>query len=117
MLWNLALALHFLQEDPSAAPPVAANGSALAEMIHNSGPVAFAVLILLLIASIFSWAIMLSKWSSFGKAESQSKRFLRAFRKSGRLSEIANHNRSGPVHARRIADAFRTRRRSNEQIN
>ncbi|MCU1224027.1 MAG: MotA/TolQ/ExbB proton channel [Edaphobacter sp.] len=89
MLWNLALALHFLQEDPSAAPPVAANGSALAEMIHNSGPVAFAVLILLLIASIFSWAIMLSKWRSFSKAHLQGQRFVRAFRKSSRLSEIS----------------------------
>ncbi len=59
------------------------------EMIHNSGPVAFTVLVILLIASIFSWAIMLSKWSSFGRAQTQSKRFVRAFRKSTRLSEIA----------------------------
>jgi biopolymer transport protein TolQ len=77
------------QPDTSAPAPTAASSSALVEMIHNSGPVAFAVLILLLLCSIFSWAIMLSKWSSFGKAEKQSKRFIRAFRKSGRLSEIA----------------------------
>jgi biopolymer transport protein TolQ len=89
MVWTLALALYFLQEDPRAASPVAANGSALMEMIHNSGPVAFAVLIILLLASIFSWTIMLSKWSSFSKAQTQSQRFVRAFRKSTRLSEIA----------------------------
>jgi biopolymer transport protein TolQ len=89
MVWTLALAFHFLQEDPTAAPPVAANGSALAEMIHNSGPVAFTVLVILLIASIFSWTIMLSKWSSFRKAQIQGQRFVRAFRKSSRLSEIA----------------------------
>jgi biopolymer transport protein TolQ len=89
MLWTLALALHFLQDDPSAAPPVASNTSALGEMIHNSGPVAFTVLVILLIASIFSWAIMLSKWSSFRKAQMQGQRFIRAFRKSSRLSEIA----------------------------
>ncbi|WP_158790105.1 MotA/TolQ/ExbB proton channel family protein [Granulicella sp. L60] len=89
MLSTLALALHFLQEDPTAAPPAAANSSALVEMIHNSGPVAFAVLLILLLASIFSWTIMLSKWSSFGKAQTQSQRFIRAFRKSTRLSEIA----------------------------
>jgi biopolymer transport protein TolQ len=82
------LALYLFQDDPSAAP-VAANGSALLEMIHNSGPVAFAVLVLLLLASIFSWTIMISKWSRFGKAQTQSQRFLRAFRKSTRLSEIA----------------------------
>jgi biopolymer transport protein TolQ len=89
MVWTLALAMYFLQEDPSAAPPVASNSSALVEMIHNSGPVAFAVLVILLLASIVSWAIMFSKWSSFSRAHTQSQRFLRAFRKSTRLSEIA----------------------------
>ena len=88
MVWNFALALHFLQEDTSAAPPVSST-SALGEMIHNSGPVAFTVLVLLLIASVFSWAIMFSKWSSFSKAHTQGLRFIRAFRKSSRLSEIA----------------------------
>ena len=89
MVWTLALAMYFLQEDPSAAPPVASNSSALVEMIHNSGPVAFAVLVILLLCSIISWAIMFSKWSSFSRAHTQSLRFLRAFRKSTRLSEIA----------------------------
>ncbi len=81
MVWIFALALYF-QEDATAAAPSAANGSALLEMIHNSGPVAFTVLVILLIASVFSWAIMLSKWSRFGKARTQSLRFIRAFRKS-----------------------------------
>ena len=89
MVCTLAFAMYFLQEDPSAAPPVAANSSALIEMIHNSGPVAFAVLVILLLASILSWTIMFSKWSSFSRAHTQSQRFLRAFRKSTRLSEIA----------------------------
>jgi len=88
MVWTFALALYFLQEDSTAAP-AAANGSALLEMVRNSGPVALAVLIILLLASILSWTIMLSKWSSFTRAHTQSQRFLRAFRKSSRLSEIA----------------------------
>src|SRR5277367_6438224 len=88
MVWLLALYLS--QDDSTAAAPAAANGSALLEMIHNSGPVAFAVLVILLIASIFSWTIMLSKWSSFSKAQTQSQRFVRTFRKSSRLSEIAS---------------------------
>ncbi|MEI9980544.1 MAG: MotA/TolQ/ExbB proton channel family protein [Edaphobacter sp.] len=87
MVWLLVL--FILQDDPTATAPAAANGSALLEMVHNSGPVAFAVLILLLLASLFSWTIMISKWSLFGKAQTQSQRFLRAFRKSTRLSEIA----------------------------
>ncbi len=81
-----------LQVDPTADPavaPVAAHSSALGEMIHNSGPVAFTVLILLAAMSVFSITIILSKWRSFSAAKAQSARFLRAFRKSGRLSEIA----------------------------
>jgi biopolymer transport protein TolQ len=88
----LALALLLFQDDSAAAPappPITTGGSALLEMVHNSGPVAFAVLIVLLAASVFSWTIMLSKWSSFRRAQAQSQRFLRTFRKSGRLSEIA----------------------------
>jgi biopolymer transport protein TolQ len=91
----LALAL-LLQDatsslpDSTATPPAANNGSAIVEMVHNSGPIALAVLGILLVASIFSWAVMLSKWRAFGSAEKQSTRFLKTFRKSGRLSEIAN---------------------------
>src|ERR1700678_3307897 len=89
MVWTLPLALYLFQDDSPVVPPAAAGGSALMEMVHNSGPVAFAVLVILLIASIFSWTIMISKWSRFGKARTQSLRFVRGFRKSTRLSELA----------------------------
>src|SRR5690242_5688524 len=90
MIWTLALAFHLFQVDAASVPPAnTASSSAIAEMVHNSGPVAFTVLVLLLLASIFSWTIMLSKWSSLGRADKQSKRFVRAFRKSSRLSEVA----------------------------
>ncbi|HEX9198883.1 MAG TPA: MotA/TolQ/ExbB proton channel family protein [Acidobacteriaceae bacterium] len=81
----------FFFQDDSAAPsvPVGSPGSALVEMVRNSGPVAFGVLVILLIASVFSWAIMFSKWRSFSRARKKSAGFLRVFRKSGRLSEIA----------------------------
>ena len=92
----LAFAL-FLQDaatqvptDPSLGPaPAGQSSSALVEMLHNSGPTALAVLGLLVIMSILSWAVMISKWRSFKAADTQNRRFLRAFRKSGRLSEIA----------------------------
>ena len=71
-----------------AANPGARSG-ALADMLHNSGPTALTVLALLLITSIFSWAIMISKWRSFREAAVQNRKFVRAFRKSGRLSEVA----------------------------
>ncbi len=88
----LPLALILLQESDSAAgaatlPPP--HGGALADMLHNSGPTAMTVLVILLLASIFSWSIMISKWKQFRAAQSRSTAFVRAFRKSGRLSEIA----------------------------
>jgi biopolymer transport protein TolQ len=90
----LALAL-LLQDatpvDPSLGPPpTGAQSGAFLEMLHNSGPTALTVLVILLIMSICSWAVMIAKASSFKKAEKQNRRFVRAFRKSGRLSEIAS---------------------------
>jgi biopolymer transport protein TolQ len=84
-----SLALVLLQEPDSTAAPVAANTSAMGEILHNTGGVAYAVLILLAILSVFSWTIMIAKYRSFSAARAQSARFLRAFRKSGRLSEIS----------------------------
>ncbi len=78
----------FLQ-DELPAPQAAKSSSAIIDMVHNSGPLALAVLLLLLVLSVFSWAIMLRKWQSFRRASSQSQGFLRTFRKSSRLSEIA----------------------------
>ena len=85
----LSIAL-LLQDDP-AAPVTMPTGrsSAVFDMVRSSGPLALGVLALLLILSVFSWAIMFSKWNSFRRARAQSQEFLRAFRKSSRLSEIA----------------------------
>lgn len=58
-------------------------------MVSNSGPVAIAVLLVLAIASVYSWTLIFSKMSSFGKATKQSRRFIRTFRKATRLQEIA----------------------------
>ncbi len=80
-------AILLLQTDP--APPVPAGGSAIVEMVQNSGPIALAVLGLLLLSSLFSWAVILAKLSSFSRARTQSQRFLRAFRKATRLQDIA----------------------------
>ena len=81
-----------LQADNSAAtgaPAAPQNSNALVEMVMNSGPVAMAVLVLLLFASIYSWTVIFGKMSTFSKATKESKRFVRAFRKATRLQEIA----------------------------
>ncbi|HEX5284108.1 MAG TPA: MotA/TolQ/ExbB proton channel family protein [Bryocella sp.] len=85
----LPLAL-FLQDAAAPSGPLAGpHSNAIVDMVHNSGPTALTVLGILLLASIVSWAIIIAKWRAFNEANVQSKRFLRAFRKSGRLSEIA----------------------------
>jgi biopolymer transport protein TolQ len=87
------LAAYLLQQPDDAAAPVvhsmSSGVSAIFDMVKNSGPVAIGVLVLLLLGSLYSWAIILGKSSSFSRARSQSRRFTRAFRKANRLQEIA----------------------------
>ena len=73
---------------PSDVTPSQGPG-ALVELLHNIGPVAMAVLVLLLIASLYSWTIILSKASSFRKATAHSRRFIRGFRNPTRLQDIS----------------------------
>jgi biopolymer transport protein TolQ len=82
-------AFLFFQDANASAPPSGNEGSAIVEMVKNSGPVALTVLGVLLFGSLFSWAIILGKWGAFRRARTQSKRFLRAFRKASRLGEVA----------------------------
>jgi biopolymer transport protein TolQ len=64
-------------------------GGEIARLISDSGPVAQAVLVLLLLFSVFSWSVMLAKWAALRRAHQQSGRFLRAFRKAARLEDVA----------------------------
>jgi len=73
----------------SQGTPLALGSSALVEMIQNSGPVALFVLLLLLIASLYSWTVILGKISAFRKVTRESQRFIRAFRTATRLQEMA----------------------------
>src|SRR5580704_9088860 len=66
-----------------------AIGGEISSLIENSGLVAKAVLVILLIFSVGSWAIIFSKWGLFRRARLQSNRFIRAFRKSERLNDVA----------------------------
>src|ERR1035441_2165536 len=89
-IFTTALAL-FLQTDGGAgtgAAPSPGFGE-LAGMMSHIGPVAIFVLVVLLLASLYSWSVILGKISTFSKATAQSRRFIRAFRKATRLQEIA----------------------------
>jgi len=65
-----------------------AIGGEIMDMIVQSGPVAKLVLLILLFFSILSWAIIVSKWGVFKRARIQSARFVKAFRKSGRMQDV-----------------------------
>jgi len=103
-----------LQADSSAPPPATPLGSsAIVEMVSNSGPVAMSVLVLLLIASVYSWTVIFSKISTFNRATAQSRRFLRAFRKATRLQEISAvtaENNSSPL-SQVFVDVYETYKR------
>jgi biopolymer transport protein TolQ len=79
-----------VQADNGTGMPQPTMGfGALAEMFSNIGPIAVGVLVLLLVASLYSWTVILSKASAFSKATKQSRKFVRAFRKATRLQEMA----------------------------
>lgn len=66
-----------------------AIGGEITSLIETSGLVAKAVLVILLIFSVASWTIIFSKWGLFRRARVQSNRFIRMFRKSERLNDVA----------------------------
>jgi len=86
-----ALASAFLPAFVPASAPVfaAVIGGEIVNLIRQTGAVAQVVLIILLIFSIMSWSVILTKWSSLNRARAQSGRFLRAFRKAQRLQDVA----------------------------
>jgi biopolymer transport protein TolQ len=67
-------------ESPSALDPF--------QLVAEAGPVSIIVLVTLAIFSLVSWAIILSKWMVFRKADAQSRTFLEIFRRSKKFSEV-----------------------------
>ncbi|MFZ0395710.1 MAG: MotA/TolQ/ExbB proton channel family protein [Terracidiphilus sp.] len=63
--------------------------SGLMELMSQLSGVAIGVLMVLLIASLYSWTVIFGKWASFRRATNESRRFIRNFRKASRLQEIA----------------------------
>ena len=82
-LGSLLLALQ-LQPEASAAP---GTGDVLT-LIAETTPINQAVLVILVLFSIASWAIILQKFLSFRRSERDTSRFLEVFRKSSKFSEV-----------------------------
>src|SRR5579872_1210081 len=58
------------------------------DLISRSGPLTFVILGVLVVFSVYSWTIILAKWSSFRSARAADRRFLRAFRKANGLEAV-----------------------------
>ncbi len=96
-----------MQADGGAAPAALVGNeglSALADLVHNIGPIAIFVLVLLLLASLYSWTVILGKVSSFRRATKDSRKFVRSFRKATRLLDVAAV--SGEYSASPLAQVF-----------
>ena len=75
-----------LQAQSGAAP--ADSNSSILGLIARSGPISKAVLLILALMSVGSWAIVLYKIWVFRRAERQSTSFLDVFRRSSKFSEV-----------------------------
>jgi biopolymer transport protein TolQ len=64
------------------------GGADLIGLLLDSGPVSKLVLVVLLLASVASWGVILSKALLFRKVRRESETFWRIFRKAGSLSEV-----------------------------
>lgn len=59
------------------------------DLIQNLRPVPLAVIAILVLFSLFSWTIVFSKSTVFGRARRENRNFLRAFRKATSLQAVA----------------------------
>ncbi len=59
------------------------------ELVLHANPVPMAVLVILLLFSLASWAIIFSKWTAFRQARLGNSQFLGAFRKADQMQAAA----------------------------
>jgi biopolymer transport protein TolQ len=71
----------------------AGGNQSILSMILSSGPVVQSVLILLIVLSIWSWAITISKVLQFKKAKADSEKFVKLFWDSRNLARIDDATR------------------------
>ncbi len=84
-LGTLVLALQ-VQAQEGAAPPL--GDVNVIDLLRETGPVNQAVLAILVILSVVSWAIILQKVLVYRRLEHQTATFLDVFRRSSKFSEV-----------------------------
>jgi biopolymer transport protein TolQ len=86
----------------AAGAPV--EGRGLFDFFSEAGPVAKLILGLLALLSLLSWAVILGKLVQLSRADAQSARFLEAFHRSSRFSEV--NAQAGKLHASPLVGIF-----------
>ena len=81
------------------------QSSALSDLLLRASPIAKAVLIILLLFSIYSWSIIITKWLWLRGAESRVKEFLARFRDGAKLSDL--YSDAGAKNQNPVARVFR----------
>ena len=86
-LHTLGMFVLALQVQDGAAP-VSSGSRVLVDIITKATVINQAVLAILIVISVVSWAIILSKSLAYRKVQRQTAKFLEAFRKSSKFSEV-----------------------------
>ncbi|MFB3779538.1 MAG: MotA/TolQ/ExbB proton channel family protein [Bryobacteraceae bacterium] len=66
------------------------------DLVKSGNPVTKVVLVILLIFSVLSWAIIYAKWNLFRKSRAADALFLKAFRKANGLETVATAAQQAP---------------------
>ncbi len=74
------------------APPGGGSNGDFVALIRSASPVAQLVLLLLLVFSVVSWAVILYKALEYSRARRNAEKFAEVFRKSRNFGEIAKMN-------------------------
>ena len=75
------------QASPAASPAAGGNDLSITKMIKSMGPVAITVVIILLIMSVYSIAIMVERYLTYSAAKKQSREF------APRVAQALKNNR------------------------
>lgn len=93
MFYLVSLHLAFLQAQPN-------QGISLLDLLLKSSPIAKFVLLLLLLFSLVSWAIIFSKWRLLKASQKDTDEFMARFSRNAKLSDLfveAEYRKRSPI--------------------
>jgi biopolymer transport protein ExbB len=73
--------------------PTETLSASVLDLLLSAGPVAKSVLVILLLFSVVSWALIVEKWWQFRRVRGQSIAFLKAFREGRRSAALVSASR------------------------